>query len=73
MLSSDLESTASLPASQSPAQTLSIGEQRQSSPVAYLLPIPILDPDVFAFLQLFAIFKPFVGWLRVSSSRLTFQ
>lgn len=54
-------------------QTLSVREQRQSSPIAYLLAIPILDPDVFALLQLFAIFKPFVGGLRVSSSRLTFQ
>lgn len=50
-----------------------ISEQRQSSHIAYLLPIPILDPDIFALLQLFAIFKPLVGWLRVSSSRLTFQ
>lgn len=41
--------------------------------MAYLLPIPILDPDVFALLQLFAVFKPFVGWLRVASSRFTFQ
>lgn len=54
-------------------QTLRVSEQRQSSPMAYLLPIPILDPDVFALLQLFAIFKPLVGWLRVSSSRLAFQ
>lgn len=71
LLSSDLGSTAAPPARMPQTQTLS--EQRQSRPVSYLLPIPILDPDVFALLQLFAVLKPFVGWLRVSSRRLTFQ
>lgn len=71
LLSRDLGSTAAPPARWPQTQTLS--EQRQGSPVSYLLPIPILDPDVFALLQLLPIFKPFVGWLRVSSSRLTFQ
>jgi len=73
LLSNDLESTGPLLARWSPGFRHPALGNRGRAVVVYLLPIAILDPDVFALLQLFAIFKPFVGRLRVSSSCLTFQ